>query len=620
MKLSLQCDSRFLPGIKELEKWFSFSLAEDGYRVIAKQSNEVGITVISNSQQTEIRYEKPAEFFRAFSLALQIAKTNRTLHVESLFERMGTMQDCSDGVMSVEGIKEVIRLSAVLGYSYLGLYCETTYPVSGEPYFGYQSGRYTREELQEIVAYGALFQIEIVPYIQTLGHMGQLLKWGAYAPLRDIDNVILAGVEDTYRLLDKMLASLHEIFPATHINLGMDEAYFLGLGRYRWFVKEGESDRVSLFLQHARRTYELALHHGFIDPEIWCDTLFEMAFKGYIYPPKEIYHPFSSEVKSLCPPLTFRMWNYDVFSSEEFHRCYQIIHDFTPQISFAGVVSGYSSFAPLNRRSMQMLPAIVNGCSSCGIKDLLITRWESLFSPMAAIPTYLRAAESSARTSGYSEEERCQFLFGYSLSELLMLDLPNLPGEKETFPVKEVNPAYYLLADDLLLGTMTPHTPENSGSYYASLAKRLSELATRQKACSRLFIWESVLCETLSLKAPLGLAIQNSYRKNDIAGIRECINRIPVLVKQIQKLHQAYREYWNSYNKREGFELFDLRFGGMEKRCEVVQGILEDFAEGRTTTIPELEGERLPLSSTKDSPLLANKDWLGIAVGRKMRF
>lgn len=64
------------------------------------------------------------------------------------------MIDCSrNAVASVESVKKWIDLTSSIGYNTLMLYTEDTYEVSGEPYFGYMRGRYSREELRGLDAY-----------------------------------------------------------------------------------------------------------------------------------------------------------------------------------------------------------------------------------------------------------------------------------------------------------------------------------------------------------------------------------------------------------------------------------------------------------------------------------
>ena len=73
-----------------------------------------------------------------------------------------------------------IDLTSSIGYNTLMLYTEDTYEVSGEPYFGYMRGRYSREELRGLDAYAKTKNMELIPCIQTLAHLNALNRWPEY--------------------------------------------------------------------------------------------------------------------------------------------------------------------------------------------------------------------------------------------------------------------------------------------------------------------------------------------------------------------------------------------------------------------------------------------------------
>ena len=149
------------------------------------------------------------------------------------FHRFGTMIDCSrNAVMSVKGVKRWIDLTADLGYNELLLYTEDTYEVDENPYFGYRRGRYSQEELREIDQYALSKGVNLVPCIQTLAHLNAIVRWPAYKGMVDINDILLAGDERVYELIDKMFSSLSKCFSSRIINIGMDEARMIGRGKY----------------------------------------------------------------------------------------------------------------------------------------------------------------------------------------------------------------------------------------------------------------------------------------------------------------------------------------------------------------------------------------------------
>ena len=123
--------------------------------------------------------------------------------------RLGTMIDCSrNAVASVESVKKWIDLTSSIGYNTLMLYTEDTYEVSGEPYFGYMRGRYSREELRGLDAYAKNKNMELIPCIQTLAHLNALNRWPEYKEHFDVDDILLAQDERVYLLIDHMFATL----------------------------------------------------------------------------------------------------------------------------------------------------------------------------------------------------------------------------------------------------------------------------------------------------------------------------------------------------------------------------------------------------------------------------
>ena len=101
-------------------------------------------------------------------------------------------------------------------------------------------GIYTREDLEEVVAYAAGYGIEVVPEIELPGHSQAALaayphlgctgesvavatEWGVFK------DIYCAGNEQTFEFLEDVLDYVCEIFPSKYIHIGGDEA-----PKYRW--------------------------------------------------------------------------------------------------------------------------------------------------------------------------------------------------------------------------------------------------------------------------------------------------------------------------------------------------------------------------------------------------
>ena len=212
--------------------------------------------------------------------------------MEHTFKTFGTMLDCSrNAVMTVESVKRWIDLTAKLGCNTLHLYMEDTYEVDGQPYFGHLRGRYSKAELKQIDAYAAAHGMQVIPCIQTLAHVNALFHWPVYREIHDAADILLTGDERTYALVDGMFRTLRECLRTNIVNIGMDEADLLGLGKY--LTLHGYRDRFSILMEHLRRVSEMAKKYGF-ELLMWGDMFFRLAggdyFTNFNQDPKDFGH------------------------------------------------------------------------------------------------------------------------------------------------------------------------------------------------------------------------------------------------------------------------------------------------------------------------------------------
>ena len=609
-KICFVGEEKFLFGLKELAKTFGYSLDEKGKKYICERTGDK-IEIDATRGETHIRYPKDDQFFRAFSLALQCDGQEKKIEVRSLFQRFGTMLNCSNKPLNVGFIKNFIRKSALMGYNYLELYTETTYEIKSEPYFGYKKGRYSQEEFKELVDYGKKFNVELVPCIQTLGHMQELFKWNEYSDVYDIERVMLIDYERTYELIEKMLKSLSECFETNRINLGMDEAYFAGFGRYNWFVDPTKPDLSELFIRHLKRVLCLAEKYGFTKPAIWFDNLFGINYKGYIVPPVWLFKDFSKEIRESFPKVQMIFWNYVLTDESDFSRYVGYIRQLSKDISFASMAHGYTSFAPDNLTTAKLVETAKNGCLKNGIDDIMITWWGQMISPLALTAGLYDYIERCSETCGYDFNERCAFLFGYTYDELRELDLPNYPDDdpSSTGMAEGKNPPFYILANDLLLDPLGKHIPDDAETKYAAFAKRLAYLSEKGGEYGKIFAFESELCKLLSFKSRLVREIRSAYGAKELNRLKTAANTLPELGTMTENFHAVYREYWKTFNKSMGWEIFDHRLGGAILRIKTVKKILEEYLAGDIGKIEELEEPVLPLSKDTAGKTIAMGNW-----------
>ncbi len=610
-------NEKFLPGMAQIQTQLGFKLDDSGYEIVCVQEGE-GITVEIAGHRAKLSYGKDCLFFRGFSLAVQyVDGEDRTIQVENQFQRYGTMQNSSACVMSVRGVKDLLIQHALMGYDYLELYTEISYEIPEEPYFGYMKGRFSQAELKELAQFGDMMFVELVPCIQTLGHMADLFKWGPYGEISDIAGTLLADYERTYELIERMLRSLRACYTTNRINLGMDEAYFMGKGRYHWFVDDSLPDPSMLYIRHLKRVLDIAKKVGFTDLAIWYDNLFEINYKGYINPPLWLWKDFKKEITENFPEVRLIFWNYVIQDVDDFCRFVGYIRQLSPNVSFASMVHGYTAFAPENDITASLVETAKAGCKACGIDDLMITWWGGKSSSLAQLGGYYHYIENCGICTGYDFNDRAKFLFGYTYDELCALDLPNKIEENTgaTGMAEGNNPCFYILAEDPLLGIMDAHVPEDAAKTYASHAKKLSELAERDSMFSYIFHFEAVLCDTLAHKADLYKVIKKAYDAGDKETLRAiATEKIPVVMEKVEAFRDAYYAYWLTYNRHMGWEIYENMLGGLLYRMKNVAKLLIAYADGQVDSIEELEQEKLPVNPGKAGHVIGNRSWYGIST------
>ena len=615
LKINYCGDEKFLRGLEILAPRLGFALSDGGVKIVAAETENREIIVKNNGNGYEFCYYDRASFYRAFSLCIMRAEDGKLdeIRVKPYFSRMGSMQCAEFAVINVKTLKELIIEHALCGMDYMQLYTETVYEIDGEPYFGYRRGRYSKEEIKEIVAFGRVFGVKIVPAIQTLAHLANMFSWAPYGNIFDIAGTMLVNYEPSYALIEKMIATVRETFDTDEINLGMDEAYFMGFGRYNWFVDENRPDRNELFINHVKRVKEIAEKYGFTDTAIWFDNLFGMNYKGYIDPPEWLFKDFPAIVRENFPDIRLIFWNYGITDIGDFVRTVGYIRQLSDRVSFASMAHGYTSFAPQNSITERLVQTALDGCRKTGITDLLITWWGSKMSPLALMPSYYDYAERTSETVGYTEDERAEFLYGHTYTELKKLDDPNFvcEGVQATGNAEGKNLPLYALFDDPLYPLLARHVPKNADSAFAACEREMRRLSAKKSVLSRIYAFEAELCRVLSLKVGIYPRAKSAYARKDMSALRAVSDELSSVRSAMREFFATYRDYYLSFAKPDLFAQWESAFGAAIFRLGIAKEKIDDFVSGKTASVPELEREVLPVLPAADGKTIAYSDIFG---------
>ena len=103
-----------------------------------------------------------------------------------------------------------------------------TVPLKSVPDFkgGPNGEKFTRQEVDRMIAYAADLGIRVVPFIEVLSHAADLaLEEGIMCPGDNLENLydVCLGQEKTYAVIEKVIREVAEIFPDEVIHIGADE-------------------------------------------------------------------------------------------------------------------------------------------------------------------------------------------------------------------------------------------------------------------------------------------------------------------------------------------------------------------------------------------------------------
>ena len=513
------------------------------------------------------------------------------------FNNFGLMVDCSrNAVMNTDELKRFIILMSKMGYNQLQLYIEDTYTVENEEFFGYRRGKYSFEEFKEIVSFAEQYNIEVVPCMQTLAHLNGIFRWERYKEMLDTDNILMVGKPEVYELIENMFSSLRKCFKTDKIHIGMDEAINLGKGKYR--DENGERNRTDILLEHLNRVCEIAEKYNF-KPMMWSDMFYRLASGGEHYSSST---EFSKEIKEKIPQNV----SLDYYHTEqEFYDTILKGHkQLTDNLIFAGGAWKWSSFVvPHNQLGVPAAKSSLAACIENGVKDAFITLWgddgaeASVYSVLPAICT------AACINQGIFDDEQIKTKFkewtGADYDAIMMLDLPDF--EEGLKPERVVNPAKYQFYNDCLLGIYdNGGVYEGDGKNYAEISAKLK--AARAKAGEYGYLLDTVaaLCEVLEIKAEIGIRTRKAYLGNDKQELKNIVADYSEMIDRTEEFYDLLRKQWYKENKPHGFEVQDMRIGGLIMRMKNCCNTIEEYLAGAINTIPELEEETLKVIEEKD--------------------
>lgn len=504
-------------------------------------------------------------------------------------KRFGVMLDCSrNAVMKVDEIKNFASIIKSFGYNMLQLYTEDTYEVEGEPYFGYLRGRYTTTELKEIISYCEEIGIEVIPCIQTLAHLNQIFRWEEYIPINDTADILLCENERTYTLIENMFKSLRKVFTSDVIHIGMDEAHMLGRGRF--LDKYGYKKGFDIIKTHLEKVIEIAKKYDF-KPIMWSDMFFRLANNGNYYPKDPVA---TEEAKASVPDgVGLVYWDYYHCDKDFYDKMMKAHFDLTDKVWFAGAAWCWSGFVSGNEKTLKtMLPAM-QSAKEFDIDNILITLWGdngkecSFYSTLPGLYAIKKFYDGEYDIDNI--KVGFKKLTGEDFDAMMALDFPSkIGGNTEN----EMNAAKYMLYSDPFLGFLDTMVVDGVDEEYHNYAKLLEEYGKDSKY-SYIFETKAALCKVLEIKYELGVKTRAIYKSKDKVALKILIENYQEAIDKLDEFYLKFKALWFKENKPHGFDVQDIRLGGLKMRLISCKDRLIDFMNGKIDKIDELDEELL---------------------------
>lgn len=572
-------------------------LSDDGLAIEVRHT-EGQLSAHCSGGRGVIGYDQPIHFYRALGLWVEHYRREAEFSVAETpkFERNGAMIDVSrNAVLTVESVQLLLRKMALMGLNWLMLYTEDTFTVGEYPYFGYMRGRYSPQELRACDDYAAKLGIEMTPCIQTLAHLTEALKWNYAAEMRDTPDILLVGEDETYRLIERMLHAASAPFRSRRIHIGMDEAHQLGLGRY--LDRHGYRKRFDIMNEHLQRVARMAGDLG-LQPMIWSDMYFRLGSATGSYYDLKADIP-AEVVEGMPGNVQFVYWDY-YHADAAFYREYIRRHRaFGSMPVFAGGVWTWNGIAPNYGKTVRTTEAALVACKEEGVREVFATMWgdngaeTSVFAGLAGLQLFAEHGYADA-VDERRLAERFAFCTGGQYGDFFALNrFDETPGVSKD-NLDESNPAKCLLWQDALIGLFDGNIAGLPlAGHYAGLKSDMADAARRNGEWNALFDFYEQLAEVLSVKSELGLRLKAAYDQRDRAGLQHLRTEIGELIGMADELRKRHRALWLSRCKAFGWEVLDIRYGGVLSRLETACQRIDDYTSGRIERIEELEEERL---------------------------
>ncbi|MDN6290695.1 MAG: beta-N-acetylhexosaminidase [Alkalibacterium sp.] len=606
IKLKLYGDlDKVKPGVENLKETLRFSLSDEGIPLELEYApNSTELLISFKNGKGYIKYSTQNNFFRQLSRWLAFYNSDESFYKEekNYFNKTGTMIDVSrNAVLNVKGVKKMLTYMATFGMNQAMMYTEDTYEVEDYPYFGYLRGKYSKAELQELDTFAHTLGIEMIPCIQTLGHLTQVLQYGIHHDIQDTSDILLVGEPKTYDFLENIIKAASSPFRSNRIHIGMDEAFEVGKGRYQQI--NGHKDTYEIMSEHVKKVVAITEGLG-LEPMMWSDMYYRAGSVTDDYYDEEIEVP--ENVVNDIPEIDMVLWDYYHQDEETYEALLKNHLKLEKKVVFAGGVWTWNGIAPNYGKTIATSKAALSACKKLGVEEVFATMWgdDGGETPIISALPGLQIFADLAYNNQVDTSDRdtvFNYITGISYDDFYLLNaLDETPGVNK-MNLETSAGSKVLLWQDPLLGRFDKEIKGlNLNSYYSDLAEKLKQVEI-PSSFQAFFDFYYQLSNVLSEKADFGVNVKKAYDTNNRKQLVSSLKTAEKLTKDLECLRLAHQEIWMQENKPFGWEVIDIRYGGAIARMKSTAKRLDNFIKGELQNIEELEVDKLNNPLSKDA-------------------
>lgn len=567
------------------------------FTVDLKQGEKLSLSVENSG--AKIEYANISQLCRALGyLKAHIGECGFSVTEKPVFDTLGLMLNCTDAVMHVERLKWLARKMALMGMNTIALYMEDTYEVENEPYFGYMRGRYSKAELKEIDDYCFALGIEIIPFIEGLGHLVEVLKWPAYNEIKNTNDTLLIDTQKTYDFIEKMIVNVMEPLHTKRVSLNLDECTNVCEGVYR--QRHGLQNADELLTEHIKKCLQITDKLGYklmVDSDVY----FQAAFGHYYEREKELPQRI---IDNFVPGTDVFYWDYYTSDVETYDHMFKLHRDLGSEpILGTGIYTWFGPFPDYTKTLEATIPALTSAKNN-GIKEVIATNWASSTNDPSSFLYGLQIHAEFSYTGEYDPEKakkRFSECCGVTADAFLEMDeFDHIPGDlvgREVNSSGSPKRAENLLWEDPLMPLFEKDFEEfDLIKYYEKFESDFAAYAKEYPEYFHSFDFASKFGRVLHNKCIWRVEAPAAVRSKDREKAKELVKFGEKLYGELDELRNAWHDLWCYYNRPYGYEIYDIRVGGAQSRLKSAIREMRRFADGEIDDIEELSCEKLPFS------------------------